>query len=421
MVSVSGRDADAEIVRAFELGINDYVTKPINLALVLTCIKAQLKELRRAQTDATSDAVTATFVNQTSFIRPSAAKLLVDRPALDLANAQPVSKQRPSLERVPQSATALTGADFTLPGSAKRLAKSRPKPSRQSPAKSKAKSPASRQESAATLPAKNYSVGHVLSQTPLSQFRLTESPHPTKGRGLCLIETFSPIGAGPELRSKARSAIAAERPHLEAIAQHKRIPKILSFLESDNSFSWTQTYLERHLLADKLTEGQRTATPQVLNDVQEILEALLPFHSRQIVHASVQPSHLWRTQSDSSLSLINLGLSQRLSSYLAQYAPPANRKMYYYEHSYMPIEQRIGKAVLSSDIYAVGLIALQLLTGETPLRLANLLLSRHSPFDLLPSVAPSIKETLMKMLSQEHPKRYQSASEALAALKAIAG
>ena len=146
-----------------------------------------------------------------------------------------------------------------------------------------------------------------------------------------------------------------------------------------------------------------------------MLEALLPFHAQGVVHSSMQPKHLWCCSKDGRLRLLNLGLSQRLSIYLCERSPK-NYKPFDYEHSYMPIEQRVGEPVLSSDIYAVGLIALQMLTGRSPEVLTNFLLSSGSYIQQLPHVTPELAELLAKMLSQDYQERYSSAEVTLKAI-----
>jgi len=376
VVTASGRDED--VVKAFELGINDYVTKPINLSLILNRIQAQLKVLHSEES----------------------AELA---PSVETAPEVPKATQ-PEPVRSNIATAEVTNFIPLIP----------------------AKGPVEAEEKKAQRPAtilhsKDYPLGYVLAKTPLSQLKLAKNPTPENGHILCLMETFSVKDADETLRTEVRNAIQEERSQLEAIAQHKRIPNLLDFFENDHSFGWSQAYTEGHLLADELISEQRVSTARALKYVQEMLEALLPFHERQVVHASVQPSHLWRTQQGGDLNLISLGLSQRLSSYLAEHVSFEQRKLYAYEHDYMPIEQRIGQAVLSSDIYAVGLVASQLLTGKVPLVLTNILLSRRSPFESLPSVTPDIEKVLAKMLSQEHQERYQSASEALAAIKTVTG
>ena len=143
-----------------------------------------------------------------------------------------------------------------------------------------------------------------------------------------------------------------------------------------------------------------------------MLEAQIPFHSKRLVHCAIEPQHIWRASNTGSLRLINLGLSQRLAAYLELRSPEAH-KGFNQEHSYMAIEQRIGQPELASDVYSVGLIALQLLTGKTPAELTNVLLSSDSFSQRLPSVPASMLGFFAKMLAQDSQERYASAMEAL--------
>ncbi len=384
VVMLTVQDSDESIVKAFELGVSDYVTKPINLAIIMARIQSQLETLKATRQQNLGSS-SSPFINS-----PTQPPTVIDTPNTHVTTNN----------HQPPKAIALESVSTT-------------KPLARSPQKR-----ANGQSAAVLSQTKSYPLNSVLSESALGQVKLIKNPHPSTGQLLCLLETFRPNLTSQSLLANLRTAMEEVLPQLKAISRNERIAELVSFFEENRSFCWIQTYTEGHLFSEELGNEQRASVRATLTSIQDILEALLPFHEQNIVHSSIQPQHLWRAHPSNRLVLINLGLSQRICVYLAHNAIE-NRQAFTIEHDYMPIEQRIGQPALSSDIYAVGLIALQLLTGETTAELTNMLLSHGSTFDHLPMVTPELAKILAKMLPQEPAERYPTALEALQDVRAL--
>ncbi|MEO1395664.1 MAG: response regulator [Cyanobacteria bacterium J06634_5] len=433
VVLITVNDSDEEVVRAFDMGANDYVTKPINLAIVMARIKAQLETLQATRPQASLASPASrhqrSLSSQTSSALPKSDRLSSAGPAsLEPANtnARGPSPILPTMPAVPTATPVpLTGqsslSDRRADQQANQRANQRVNQRANQRDKQQTIQPSVKQTTNSPvgthLRTKSYPLNHVFSQSGLAKVTLQNNPEPD-GSAFCLVETFSPDIKSERLLADLTAVIEEVRSPLKTISQHERIAEVLSFFNQSDSFGWVQAYSEGHVFSEEIGPHQRASAQATGQVIKDILEVLLPFHEQGMVHSSIQPQHLWRSHPSGRVMLINLGLSQRLCAYLANHAIE-NRKAFTVEHDYMPIEQRIGHPVLSSDLYAVGLIALQLLTGQTTSDLTNMLLSNSSAIANIPTMTSELAQVLSKMLPQEPSERYLSAREALQAVNAI--
>jgi serine/threonine-protein kinase len=84
---------------------------------------------------------------------------------------------------------------------------------------------------------------------------------------------------------------------------------------------------------------------------------------------------------------------------------------------YMPSEQSRGSPRLSSDVYAVGMIGIQALTGLMPHQLEEDIQTAEIRWQHLVSVSPALADVLDRMVRYDFRQRYQSAVDALAAVQ----
>ncbi|MEM9162864.1 MAG: response regulator [Cyanobacteria bacterium P01_F01_bin.4] len=427
VIMISVKDADDDVIRAFEMGANDYVTKPINLAIIMARIQSQL-ETRQSPPPAENkqtvqppqpiEIPTEMPTEMPTETPPEASvemsvETTVAEPAISIQDQlvtivqepKQISADHPVEKGIP---TFVPSQEHLLPIKDTLLVGGNPHPDTQSQ-NNGVVSPLPSQQSR-----DRYPLEQPFSLTHFSQMNLVETSE-VPGKPSHFIETFSPSLKDNSLLEDLRTFASIEYAHLEIISQNSKILGVLNFWEQDKSFHWSQVYTEGHLFSQELKPHNPLPPQVVLDVVKEILEILLPFHMRQVIHSAIQPDHLWRCQQDGQLKLLNLGLSRRLLTHLSQRVPQYRLGLNQ-QHDYMPIEQRIGQTVLSSDIYAVGVIALQMLTGEVPSVLTSTLLASNSPWHQLTSTTPEMTQLLSKMLPQNHRERYASA---LAALKDI--
>ncbi|MEZ5385371.1 MAG: serine/threonine-protein kinase [Prosthecobacter sp.] len=149
-----------------------------------------------------------------------------------------------------------------------------------------------------------------------------------------------------------------------------------------------------------LLHGQRLEADQALELTMQICEALHYAHSQGVVHRDIKPANVLITR-DGRAKLADFGLARPLSAIHTQLTA-TNAVMG--TPDYMAPEQWQGKADHRADIYALGVMLYEMLTGTRP----------QGAFDL-PSIKSHVDarldEVVIKAMRQEPERRYQRVSE----------
>jgi serine/threonine protein kinase len=191
------------------------------------------------------------------------------------------------------------------------------------------------------------------------------------GNPKCVVKHLKPVIEEPVFRAKAMDLFRAEAETLQRLGRHEQIPQLYAYFEEDGEFFLVQEFIAGHLLSTELPPGSRMSESRVLRMVHELLLILQFVHSYNVIHRDVKPSNIIRRHSDGKLVLIDFGtvkqvqadvLGTRATSQINQ----AKATLPIGTPGYMSKEQERGKAVASSDIYALGMVALQALTGMHP-------------------------------------------------------
>ena len=120
-------------------------------------------------------------------------------------------------------------------------------------------------------------------------------------------------------------------------------------------------------------------------------------------------------QVGNAIKLVDSGLGKRVLMRLSQQSAEY-RKRLLAERDYLPLEQRIGRLVMSSDLYAVGLVGLQALTGQS---LATLMGRSGIDWQRHADVPSEVADWFNSMVSGNQIERYEQAIAARAALPAV--
>ncbi|MHC5730371.1 MAG: protein kinase domain-containing protein, partial [Nostoc sp.] len=142
--------------------------------------------------------------------------------------------------------------------------------------------------------------------------------------------------------------------------EHDQIPRLFAHFNEDGDFYLVQQFIDGHALTQEIVPGQRLSENAVLNLLREILEVLAFVHQHNIIHRDIKPQNLMRRHTDQKIVLIDFGSIKKISALGAGLTIAVGTP------GYMPSEQAKGKPKLCSDIYAVGMIGIQALTGLIP-------------------------------------------------------
>ncbi|QLE56928.1 serine/threonine-protein kinase [Nostoc sp. TCL26-01] len=234
----------------------------------------------------------------------------------------------------------------------------------------------------------------------------------------CVVKKLQPPANDSRTLEIARRLFDTEAQVLYKLGRCDRIPQLLAYFEENAEFYLVQEFISGHDLSQELTPGKTFTQDEVSILLQEILAILEFVHQQNVIHRDVNPRNLLRRQ-DGNLILIDFGAVKQITTQLITPTSENKSTVVIGTPGYIPGEQAQGNPKFSSDIYAVGIIAIQALTGLSTHQLEydddtnEIIWHNHA------AVSPEFAKLIDKMVCYDFRERYQSATAALQALKAI--
>lgn len=237
------------------------------------------------------------------------------------------------------------------------------------------------------------------------------------GHPRCVIKRLQPRTADGISLESARRLFNAEAEALYVLGNHTQIPRLLAHFEEDQQFYLAQEFIEGILLSEEIYSGHQLPETKTIDILRDILATLCIVHEHKVIHRDIKPSNLIRRDCDRKIVLIDFGAVKQISRQLIQPQEPFSMTVAIGSLGYMPNEQLAGHPCLSSDVYAVGILALQALTGLDPRRIPKDPRTGELMWRELASVKPELANVLDTMVRYDHRQRYPTAKEALDALE----
>ncbi|MBD2394050.1 serine/threonine protein kinase [Cyanobacterium aponinum FACHB-4101] len=235
----------------------------------------------------------------------------------------------------------------------------------------------------------------------------------TTNQQQCVIKQLHPSSEQPNFIKQARRLFRQEAEILKKL-NHPQIPKLIDYFEDKGEFYLVEEYIEGKTLRHELPSGKCWTEVATIKLLLEGLGILKDIHNLGIIHRDIKPDNFIRRQEDQKLVLIDFGAVKEFNLEQSRLLDPTIAMG---TRGYMPTEQARGKPRKNSDIYALGVIAIQALTGKNPLELEEdeegEILWRN-----LATVDDKLGEIITKMTRYQHKLRYQSADDVIKDLHA---
>jgi serine/threonine protein kinase len=202
---------------------------------------------------------------------------------------------------------------------------------------------------------------------------------------------------------------------------HDHIPKLHAYFELGSQFFLVQDLIEGQDLSHELLPGRPWQEADVITLVMEILTLISHIHQHQppTIHRDIKPENIIRRASDGKLVLIDFGAVKQITTLQINAQGQTTPTVSIGTPGYMPHEQASGRPRLASDVYAVGMIALQALTGIFPHQLPEDPDTGEVLWQSFVNISPDFAAVLNKMVRYHVSERYSSAVEALQALSSL--
>jgi hypothetical protein len=211
---------------------------------------------------------------------------------------------------------------------------------------------------------------------------------------------------------KARELFEREARTLLGL-RHAGIPSFHAFFFHDDRYYLVEDFIQGRTLARELEEKGRFSEAEVVAVLDEVLSILEYLHGRTpaVVHRDIKPANLIRATSG-SLYLVDFGAVKE-----AVVATTVSEESTIIGTSgYTPPEQLRGLVVPASDLYALGAMALQLLSGRPPAEWFNLMDGTWRFAGQLGATG-RLEGILARLLENQLSRRFQSATVVREALR----
>ncbi len=265
-----------------------------------------------------------------------------------------------------------------------------------------------------------YRILSVLGAGNFGQTFLAEDSH-RPGRVKCVVKYLKPARTDGNFLPLARNLFLREAQVLEKLGHHDQIPRLLAYFAEGEEFYLVQDFIEGHVLRIELPLGCCWSEAQVIQMLTDVLQVLRFVHQCGVIHRDIKPDNLMRRVSDQKLVLIDFGAVKQMGLSIGGgtlIGAAANQTIAIGTPGYMPPEQAQGRPRANSDLYAVGMIGVQALSGQNPLQLEQDALGNWQWQPQMP-VNKGLVEVLSRMIRPGVYDRYSSADEVLQALESL--
>ena len=238
----------------------------------------------------------------------------------------------------------------------------------------------------------------------------------------CVVKQLQPLVKDPNHFAQAQKLFEKEAATLAKVGTHNQIPYLKDYFEEEGDFYLVQDFIDGTPLDQELTPGEPWSQETVMTLLQDCLPLLDFIHSQTppIIHRDIKPANLIRRREDGKIVLVDFGaVKESFQTKLVQSTVAIGTR------GYMPTEQIRGKPRPSSDIFALGMVAVQTLTGVNPIDLPEdengevvwqQMENEAGELESRVRVSAGFAAILSKMIRHDLKDRYQSAKEVTEAL-----
>lgn len=264
-----------------------------------------------------------------------------------------------------------------------------------------------------------YQVVRVLGQGGFGHTYIAEDTR-RPGNPTCVVKHLKPASSDPEFLKIARRLFTREAETLEKLGNHDQIPRLLAYFEENQEFYLVEEFIDGHPLNVELEPGQAWSESQVIQLLQEVLPILDFVHTNSVIHRDLKPENLIRRKHDNKIVLVDFGAVKQVQMQSIVAQELVKETVAIGTPGYMPSEQGQGRPRTSSDLYALGMIGIQALTGLNPTQFPEDPDTGEIIWQQQAQVSEALAAVLTKMVRHYFKYRYQSAAEAMQALEPIA-
>lgn len=237
----------------------------------------------------------------------------------------------------------------------------------------------------------------------------------------CAIKELTPSTESAAVVAKAKEFFQQEANLLYQL-QHPQIPRFWATFEEEERLFIVQDYIAgktyARLVDERRDRGENFHEAEVWRFLLQVLPVLGYIHSKGVIHRDISPENVILRDSDLLPVLIDFGVVKEFADRL-QAHPIGKSKISVGKAGYAPPEQlKKGEAYPSSDLYALAVTAIVLLTGKEA---STLFVKGEMNWDWRNwnQISDGLADVLYRMLSINPRDRYQSGVDVFQALQSL--
>jgi serine/threonine-protein kinase len=242
----------------------------------------------------------------------------------------------------------------------------------------------------------------------------------------CVVKQFQPAGdLGPQQLAIAHTLFEREAEVLDRLGnKHPQIPDLMAFFpleipsqipgKSDRFFYLVQEFIDGQNLEEELQSQGNFSEEQVREVFVEMLKVLSFVHENETIHRDIKPSNIMRSKTNGRLYLLDFGAVKQVTQ--SPGVTSSGRSTGIYSMGFAPPEQMAGRTVFpSTDLYALAVTCIMLLTGKEPQELFDAY-SNEWNWRSQTTLSDRFADILDRLLLSTPSQRFQAAQEVLTAL-----
>ena len=195
---------------------------------------------------------------------------------------------------------------------------------------------------------------------------------------------------------------------------HPNIVEVYDVGEEDGEHYIVMEYIEGKTLKELLKKRESLTLSEVIDIMTQLTDGISHAHESYIIHRDIKPQNIM-IQDDGKIKITDFGIAMALNATQLTQTNSVMGSVHY-----LPPEQASGKsATIKSDIYSLGILMYELLTGNVPFKGDNAveIALKHMKDKIPsirkqdPSIPQSVENIILKAAAKNPRNRYDSAKE----------
>jgi serine/threonine-protein kinase len=237
------------------------------------------------------------------------------------------------------------------------------------------------------------------------------------GNPLCVIKQLCPKVTNPQSWQRACKRFEKEARTLGQLGSHSQIPMLLDYFQANGEFFLIQEYVPGLTLAREVRQTGPKSEASVKQFLQELLPVLQYLHKHHVIHRDIKPQNLLRCEYDRRIVLIDFGaVKEQLANVCEKSINQAANTNFIGTKGFAPPEQFSLRPVYASDIYALGITCIYMLTGKSPLEFEYDANTGEICWQKEVNISNRFAQILGKMVKVTLNDRFKAADEVMKAL-----